>query len=103
MLHTNKYGFFDYFGVSTCLGLAVLLVSSSAWAGKGAATAVSQSIDGAAATYTSTANQIWQWAEVGYQETRSSALLQQQLQEAGFTIEAGVADTEERRRCRHTE
>jgi len=34
---------------------------------------------------------IWDYAEVGYRETRSSALLQQELRKAGFTIEAGVA------------
>lgn len=34
---------------------------------------------------------IWKFAEVGFQETKSSALLQQQLKAAGFTIEAGVA------------
>ena len=37
------------------------------------------------------ARQIWEWAEVGYQETRSSALLQSELKSAGFAIEAGVA------------
>jgi aminobenzoyl-glutamate utilization protein B len=37
------------------------------------------------------AAQIWQWAEVGYQEKRSSALLQTQLREAGFDVKAGVA------------
>jgi len=37
------------------------------------------------------AMQIWDYAEVGYQEEKSSALLQQQLEEAGFSIEAGVA------------
>lgn len=37
------------------------------------------------------AKQIWSWAEVGYQETRSSALLQEQLRSAGFSIETGVA------------
>ena len=35
---------------------------------------------------------LWDWAEVGYQETRSSQLLQDQLAAEGFTIEAGVAD-----------
>ena len=35
--------------------------------------------------------EIWDLAEVGYQETRSSALLQQQLRDAGFSVEAGVA------------
>lgn len=46
---------------------------------------------------TSTANfakiamQIWEYAEMGYQEEQSSTLLQQTLREAGFSIEAGVA------------
>jgi aminobenzoyl-glutamate utilization protein B len=35
--------------------------------------------------------EIWDLAEVGYQETRSSALLQQQLRDAGFSVEAAVA------------
>lgn len=37
------------------------------------------------------AQQIWTYAEVGYQETRSSALLQKELKGAGFTVLAGVA------------
>ncbi len=36
--------------------------------------------------------QIWSFAEVGYQETQSSALLQEQLKAAGFTVVAGVAE-----------
>ena len=35
--------------------------------------------------------QIWDFAEVGYQEAKSSALLQQQLKGAGFSVQAGVA------------
>lgn len=38
------------------------------------------------------ARAIWDYAEVGYQETRSSALLQQELRKAGFRVEAGVAE-----------
>lgn len=34
---------------------------------------------------------IWEWAEVGYQEERSSGLLQEQLRSAGFEVETGVA------------
>ena len=34
---------------------------------------------------------IWEFAEVGYKETRSSALLQDELRQAGFRVEAGVA------------
>ncbi len=41
--------------------------------------------------YTSIEQKIWGFAEVGFQETQSSVLLQQTLKEAGFQIEAGVA------------
>ena len=44
------------------------------------------------AFYGEIAQQIWAWAEMGYQETQSSALLQNTLSEQGFTIEAGVAE-----------
>ena len=37
------------------------------------------------------ARKIWEWAEVGYQEERSSGLLQDTLAGAGFTIRDGVA------------
>ena len=37
------------------------------------------------------ARTIWEYAEVGYQETRSSTLLQETLSGEGFIIEAGVA------------
>ncbi len=37
------------------------------------------------------ARQIWEWAEVGYKEERSSALLRERLKSAGFTITNGVA------------
>lgn len=35
--------------------------------------------------------QLWNWAEVGYQEEQSSARLQQELRDAGFEVRAGVA------------
>ncbi|MGB0907481.1 MAG: amidohydrolase [Maricaulaceae bacterium] len=38
------------------------------------------------------ASQLWDFAEVGYQEEKSSKLMQDTLKEAGFTINAGVAD-----------
>lgn len=41
--------------------------------------------------YGQLAHQIWELAEVGYQEEKSSALLQEELRRAGFTFEAGVA------------
>lgn len=36
--------------------------------------------------------QIWNFAEVGYKEVKSSALHQQTLRDNGFTVQAGVAD-----------
>ena len=53
---------------------------------------VLQSIESRRATYADVAKQIWGFAEVGYQEQKSSALLQQQLRAAGFSVRAGVAD-----------
>jgi len=48
-------------------------------------------VDANARVYSRLALDIWKLAEVGYQERQSSALLQQQLEEAGFEVESGVA------------
>src|SRR5262245_30647425 len=37
------------------------------------------------------ARQIWDWSEVGYQETKSARLLSETLEKAGFKVERGVA------------
>jgi len=42
--------------------------------------------------YAEIARKIWGYAEVGYQEEKSSALLKNTLMEAGFSIEEGVAE-----------
>ena len=42
--------------------------------------------------FSKVAMQIWEWAEIGYQEHKSSGLLQEELRKAGFRIEAGVAE-----------
>ena len=52
---------------------------------------VASTVDALRARAEETALQIWNYAEVGYQEARSSALLQQQLKEAGFSSQSGVA------------
>ncbi|MEP5766419.1 MAG: amidohydrolase [Halieaceae bacterium] len=52
---------------------------------------VAASIDAEAKTWGDMAQQIWEWAEVGYQEQRSSQRLQQALSSAGFSIEKSVA------------
>ena len=45
-----------------------------------------------AGEYSDIAYQIWEWAELGYQEENSSKLLMETLKNDGFTIQAGVAD-----------
>src|SRR5260221_14657818 len=42
--------------------------------------------------YKKIALQIWDYAEAGYKEVKSSALLQKTLTDNGFTVKAGVAD-----------
>ena len=41
--------------------------------------------------YGGVARQIWEWAEVGYQEAQSSELLKTELEAAGFSIESDIA------------
>jgi hypothetical protein len=51
-----------------------------------------QLVDQRAARFSATSRTIWEYAEVGYQEEKSSALLQRELQAAGFRVQAPVAD-----------
>ena len=79
-----------------CVALPVVAWLSTAAHGQRAPmddrTAVLQSIDAKRTAYADVAKQIWGFAEVGYQEQKSSGLLQAQLEAAGFTVNAGVAD-----------
>ena len=52
---------------------------------------VFRSIDERYVEYSSLAKEIWQLAEVGYQEEKSSQLLKNHLIRAGFSIDSGVA------------
>ena len=71
-----------------CLGLALAATTSfAADSGDG----LREFLAGRAARDAEVARSIWEYAEVGYQETKSSALLQQELTKAGFKVEAGVA------------
>lgn len=49
-------------------------------------------VDSRYAQIESVSNQLWEWAELGYQEEQSSAHLQRQLAIEGFSVKAGVAD-----------
>lgn len=71
----------------------MLLCSLTAWSQgeKSLEKTIIQSLDQKKEKLAEVAHQIWEWAEVGYQEHQSSALLQQTLKDAGFEIKTGVA------------
>ena len=66
-------------------GIALLLLAAPIIAG------VDKSISKHQQSLESAAMQIWDWNEVGYQETKSSGLLQNLLAENNFSIITGVA------------
>ncbi|GIW52655.1 MAG: glutamate carboxypeptidase [Gemmatimonadales bacterium] len=53
---------------------------------------ITEFLDSRYGELSSVARQIWSWAEVGYQEEKSSALLAEKLREAGFRVQTGVAE-----------
>jgi len=69
--------------------LALALISTTLLAQK-TKQDVFKSIDSKGDQYTNVAHQIWEFAEVGYQEVKSSELLQETLTKAGFKMEKGV-------------
>ena len=81
--------------------LAASALCTAAWLGAGMAGAapltaadkaqLTGAVDAYAPKMNDTALKIWNFAELGYLETKSSALLQDQLKAAGFTVKAGVA------------
>lgn len=71
--------------------LAVPGLSPLPAAAQSARDAVIQHVEHYAADYGAMAQQIWDLAEVGYQEEGSSEILQARLRENGFRVTAGVA------------
>ncbi|MDE2835597.1 MAG: amidohydrolase [Bacteroidota bacterium] len=57
----------------------------------GQTNALIESLDARADEYFGVARQIWEWAELGYQEDQSSQLLMETLAHEGFDVDAGVA------------
>jgi len=53
---------------------------------------VLKKLDAQTEKYSTIAQSIWDLAELGYQEEKSSALLQKTLSDAGFSIKTGVAE-----------
>lgn len=74
--------------VLSVLASAVLLLPGMVAA---APPSVLAAVDGYAARQAEVGRALWAQPELGYQETHSSALLQQELRAAGFSIQAGVA------------
>jgi hypothetical protein len=58
----------------------------------GAHAQMPQLVDKDAANWQHVSKQIWDFAELGYHEAKSSDLLQEQLEAAGFKVQAGVAN-----------
>ncbi len=73
------------YSVLALLGTAPLAAQSSA------TDKMLTTLNARAAHYTSVAQQIWGFAELGYQEEKSSALLQSELASNGFRMTKGVA------------
>jgi len=53
---------------------------------------IAELVDHHSAEYAQASKAIWEYAELGYHEDKSSALLQRHLKESGFSVESGVAD-----------
>ncbi len=68
---------------SCCLG-GIALGQTQAW--------MVDELDRRYETTASLAQSLWDYAEVGYQETRSTQLLQKTLEAEGFQVTSGVAD-----------
>lgn len=81
--------------------LATSALCATAWLAATAATAaplsaadkgqLTAAVDAFTPKMNDAALKIWSYAELGYQETKSTAVLQDQLKAAGFKVQAGVA------------
>jgi len=76
--------------LASCLGL--IAIAAQAQSTSQAHKQLEKLVDEHAANWKQVSKQIWDYAELGYHENKSSALLQAQLKDAGFTVESGVAD-----------
>ena len=74
------------------IGMVSAVALAPAAQSRDSSSSMLQAIDARRDAYTDVARQIWGFAELGFQEQRSSALLQQQLAASGFTVEKGVAE-----------
>ena len=78
--------------ISMIIFVAAFAGSVAAQGASGAHAQLMQLVDQNAPHWKEVSKQIWDYAELGYHETKSSELLQEQLKAAGFRVLAGVAD-----------
>lgn len=76
---------------SVLLGCGLLLAPTLAAAAEADDAELGRLVDGGAREITDNALKIWGFAETGYHETKSAALLQASLAKAGFKVTSGVA------------
>lgn len=88
MINTRWFIFFTYFILLFNLNGKAQLKSAQIDALKSEAI---RELDNRYGFYKETALEIWNYAELGYKEVKSSALLQSILMENGFKVEKGVA------------
>ncbi|HSG46752.1 MAG TPA: hypothetical protein VLA43_02940, partial [Longimicrobiales bacterium] len=79
------------YSIPAFFALALATLASLPVAAQSARDAVLQHVEHYAAEYGAMAQEIWDLAEVGYQEHESSEILQARLREHGFKVTAGVA------------
>ncbi len=89
--HVNTDRDVRFFILVACLTLCVACMAS-AQATPAAHKQVQGFVDESAANWKQVSKQIWNFAELGYHEEKSSALLQSQLTAAGFRVQSGVAE-----------
>ena len=85
-LHTMHF-----VGLTGCL-ISPIASVVNAQAASAAHKQVTQLVDERAANFKQVSKQIWDYAELGYHEDKSSDLLQAELKDAGFSVQSGVAD-----------
>jgi aminobenzoyl-glutamate utilization protein B len=81
---------FMFVGAAT-IGLCLYALAWSAELSPDNQTKLLKNVDAYASRMSDVALKIWSAPERGYQETKTSALLQDELKSAGFKVEAGVA------------
>lgn len=71
--------------------MAAALLTASVSQAQSSADFIGEQVDSRSQQATKLADSMWNWAEMGYQEQRSSKAMQKALKREGFTIKTGIA------------